>query len=130
MFTMLLPGSRRLTGSGTSRSVGPILRCILGGVIIHQYAVGRPFEVIKLATPGRPDKNSDNHGDQDHGDRDKQVDYFHNRVSIVGIQFARDVRLLRRMAFAVTISELKDMPMAAIHGASRPAAARGSASRL
>lgn len=48
-----------------------------GSVVIHQYLVCRPFQVVKLPGSNGPEKNSRNDQGNQQGDGDQQVNDFH-----------------------------------------------------
>ena len=99
-------------------------------VLVHENAMRRAFQIVELAGFGRPDKTGNHGRDEQDGDGDEEIEDFHIYECAATGCFVSDTRSLRRKAFATTMSELADMPSAAIHGATQPAAANGRAIRL
>jgi len=79
------------------------------------------IEIVVLPGLNRPHQYTRDERDKEQRERDQQVQHFH-------VQFLR--RDAARAEFPTTSSELRDIPRAAIHGATHPAAAAGRAHRL
>lgn len=88
-------------------------------ILIHQNAMRIAFQIIVLTAFHRPHQNT-NHdqAEKDHA-RDKHVDHFQCRSSLVNI-----VRM--RAALPITSNELMGMEMAATNGVMKAAMANGT----
>jgi len=91
-------------------------------VVVQQELLAGAVEIVILAGSNRPYDRGAHDDNEEQRDRNEQIDDF-NRVPV---QLPR----LIRAAFATTMSELRDMPSAAIHGGTIPAMASGRAQTL
>ena len=110
-------------------------RTVGGFVIIKNDVPGRAVQVIELAATAGPDECPDRAGKQQERDWNKNVQHVHDAVFLLrnsGIACSSLLfpRRARPAAFSTTMSELRDIPIAAIHGASMPETASGNAARL
>ena len=106
---------------GTGRLERCIDRC-RRPIVVHQDAIARTFEVVKLAAFGGPPEQRANRECQQHAERNQQDQDFHGQ-SIAP-------RRISRSELATTASELNAMPIAAAAGEIRPLTASGMAIRL
>lgn len=90
---------------------------------VEQDLVSRSFEIVVLTRLDRPVQHGADQPYEDQRQGNEQEQGFHEARQ------GRPVRV-RRAEFAVTSSELADMPSAASHGGTHPEAASGRASRL
>ena len=95
-------------------------------VIVQQDTVGGPLQIVELAGSNSPEECGYDQCHQHDRHRNQQVEDVHPAASRAQSFTPRP----RRRLLATTSRELADMPMAAIHGATKPAAAAGMASRL
>src|SRR5690606_36107240 len=108
-------------------------------IVIHDDAPGGRAQVVELAGGHRPEERPHGDSDQYESKGYQQVENSHAGTSrCAGTRgSARESTFgpfptcrCTRVAFATTTSELRDIPSAAIHGASIPDAASGTAVRL
>ncbi len=90
--------------------------------LVVRHARGDGVQIFELAAVHGADENDSRGRNQYHRQRNQREEDFHRAQP-------RPIRG-SRCALATTSSDDSDMPSAAIHGLSRPAAASGSTSRL
>ena len=81
-------------------------------VIFKQNTVALFVQIRKLLAFYRPKKYTNGNKHKQYGNGDQNINYAHNFNSLSELQ--------------ITIIELADMPMTAIHGATNPSAASGN----
>ena len=72
-------------------------------VVVHEYFVPWSFQIVELPAADRPYQGTGDQRDDHQGNCDQQINDFHGQPLIL-------------RALATTRMELKDMPIAAIHG--------------
>lgn len=85
-----------------------------------QYPDTLPFQVIKLTLEQRPGKNADDAQHQQDRKRNQQIQDIHQSIVAPSA-----VNHSRRVALAITSSELAAMPKPAAQGGSQPMSASG-----
>jgi hypothetical protein len=99
----------------------------VGRVIVEQDLEPGPLEIVELARSQREPEYRADQEDEDDRERDEEVEDFHR---VYPARRLDAPRLLSRSALSTTASELPDIPIPAIQGVTRPAAAAGTAARL
>ena len=99
-----------------------LLTALVGRVVVEQNLEPGPFEVVELARSQREPEHRPDQKDEDDRERDEEIEDIHRVYSAP--------RLRSRSALSTTASELPDIPMPAIQGVTKPAAAAGTAARL
>ena len=94
-------------------------------IVFGEDAHPGPLQIIELTIVKRPNENRSNDQNQHQAQANQQPEDTHRASagSAAGAAYNRKL-------FATTTSELKDMPMAASHGGTKPAAAAGTARTL
>jgi len=95
-------------------------------VVIEQDTVGRALQIVELPGSDGPQKCRHDYDHQYHRHRNQDIENIHRCGSY---SISSRVRPRRRL-LATTRRELADIPIAAIQGATKPAAAVGMARRL
>src|SRR5690606_30925500 len=114
-------------------------------VVVEQDAVRRAVHVVELSAVGHAQEDPRGEDHDGEAERDQQVERFHHafsraavpargasRVAAVAARAAGATRSagISRSALSTTSIELVDMPIAASHGGTHPAAAAGIAIAL
>ena len=108
------------------------------GVFVEKNSPSWRVEIIKLTGTRGPEKCRNGRNQQHESERNEYEYDGHplafaileQHAAVLGFSGRTWRMRLSRHAFVVTISELADIPIAAIHGASMPVAASGNAIRL
>src|SRR5689334_18774046 len=109
---------------------------LIGDIVVRQHAQGRPFQVIVLPAPQRPQEGSEAEQTEAERGGHKVDEHVHAGLrpacsaGVAGCGTASLRRRAARNALSVTISDEPDMAMAAISGVASPAMATGTAIAL
>ena len=104
-----------------------LLTPFVGRVIVEEDLEPGSLEIVELARSQREPEYRADQEDEDDRERDEEIENFHR---VYPARRLAAPRLLRRSALSTTASELPDIPIPAIQGVTRPAAAAGTAARL
>ena len=99
-----------------------LLTALVGRVVVEQNLEPGRFEVVELARSQREPEPGPDQKDEDDRERDEEIEDIHRVYPAP--------RLRSRSALSTTASELPDIPIPAIQGVTKPAAAAGTAARL